>query len=148
MPTSISTVAPGEIRAIIGPNGAGKSSLINLISGIYQPDSGTVRIDGRSFARVPTAQLAALGVARTFQNLALFPGLNVIDNVAIGLTHRLEAGLFGQVFGLPGARRAIRREREAAIEILSFLRSRASWRTALSPPWPMACKSGWSWRAR
>jgi branched-chain amino acid transport system ATP-binding protein len=77
-------VAPGEIRAIIGPNGAGKSSLINVISGIYAPDHGRVRIGGTTFRQVPTNRLARLGVARTYQNLALFKGLSVPDNVAIG----------------------------------------------------------------
>lgn len=115
-------VAPGEIRAIIGPNGAGKSSLINLISGIYRPDSGRIGIGSRSFASVPTQQLATLGVARTFQNLALFPGLDVLGNVAIGLAHRLDSGPFGQILGLPRARRANRAERETAVEILAFLR--------------------------
>jgi branched-chain amino acid transport system ATP-binding protein len=115
------TVCQGEIRAIIGPNGAGKSSLINLISGIYRPDRGRIRIAGRSFASVPTQELAALGVARTFQNLALFPGLDVLENVAIGLAHRLDAGPLAQVLGLPSARRAIRDTREAAAEILAFL---------------------------
>ncbi|RUX36162.1 ABC transporter ATP-binding protein, partial [Mesorhizobium sp. M7A.F.Ca.CA.002.09.1.1] len=68
------SVRQGEIRAIIGPNGAGKSSLINVISGVYRPDRGHVRLDGTSYAQVPTQRLAHLGVARTFQNLALFKG--------------------------------------------------------------------------
>ena len=78
-------VATGEIRAIIGPNGAGKSSLINLISGVYRPDRGKIWIGGQKFATVPTDDLARLGVARTFQNLALFKGLTVRDNVIVGL---------------------------------------------------------------
>src|SRR5450631_2058866 len=76
-------VAQGEIRAIIGPNGAGKSSLINVISGIYVPDRGRVTIGEDTFRQVPTQRLARLGVARTFQNLALFKGLSVLENVAI-----------------------------------------------------------------
>ncbi len=71
-------VRPGDIHAIIGPNGAGKSSLINVISGLYRPDSGSVRIGEEVFARVPTSRLSRLGVARTFQNLALFPNLSVL----------------------------------------------------------------------
>ena len=69
------TVRKGDIHAIIGPNGAGKSSLLNVIGGIYRPDRGRVSIAGQVFARVPTQRLAKLGVARTFQNLALFKGL-------------------------------------------------------------------------
>ena len=79
------SVLSGEIRAIIGPNGAGKSSLINVISGVYRPDRGHVQLDGTVYAQVPTQRLAHLGVARTFQNLALFKGLSVLDNVASGL---------------------------------------------------------------
>ncbi|RWN50182.1 MAG: ATP-binding cassette domain-containing protein, partial [Mesorhizobium sp.] len=67
-------VKGGEIRAVIGPNGAGKSSLINIISGLYHADHGTIAIDGQSFSQVPASRLARLGVARTFQNLALFGG--------------------------------------------------------------------------
>jgi branched-chain amino acid transport system ATP-binding protein len=94
------SVASGEIRAVIGPNGAGKSSLINVISGIYRPDSGHVLIDGHAFARVPTARLSRLGVTRTFQHLALFPNLSVLDNVAIGLAGAAHATFVEQIIGL------------------------------------------------
>ena len=71
------SIAKGEICAVIGPNGAGKSSLVNVISGLYRPNRGRMWIGGRSFGHVPTARLARLGIARTFQNLALFKGLSV-----------------------------------------------------------------------
>ena len=74
-------VGAGEIHAVIGPNGAGKSSLINAITGLCAPQAGRVRIGAAAFARVPSGRLATLGVARTFQNLALFTGLSVRDNV-------------------------------------------------------------------
>ena len=114
-------VVEREIRAIIGPNGAGKSSLINLISGVYRPDQGTIGIGNRHYMAIPTQRLAALGVARTFQNLALFPGLSVLDNVAVGLTHKSRSGSLAQMLGLPAAARAIRRERAAAADVLDFL---------------------------
>ncbi|MDR3515760.1 MAG: ABC transporter ATP-binding protein [Azospirillaceae bacterium] len=114
------TVAPGEIRAVIGPNGAGKSSLINVVSGLYRPDHGRVWLGGRSFAAVPTDRLAALGVARTFQNLALFKGLSVLDNVAVGLNHGFRAGVFAQIAGLPGARRERAAAQERAAAVLDF----------------------------
>lgn len=114
-------VFAGEIRAIIGPNGAGKSSLMNVVSGLYTADSGTVSVAGRSFARVPPQRLAVLGVARTFQNLALFPGLTVAQNIASGLAFRRSAGLVSQVFGLPGAQREAAREAARLQEIASFL---------------------------
>ena len=115
------TVDTGEIRAIIGPNGAGKSSLLNVISGIYRPQRGHVWIDGRKFAQVPTQQLARLGVARTFQNLALFKGLSVLENVVIGWAAVRHANFVEQIVGLGLARR----EREDALgraeEIIDFL---------------------------
>ncbi len=94
-----------EIRAVIGPNGAGKSSLVNIISGLYRADEGEIRIGRESFERVPAGRLAALGVARTFQNLALFPKLSVRENIASGLAHSRAAGVLAQVLNLPGARR-------------------------------------------
>ncbi|KAA0594555.1 branched-chain amino acid transport system ATP-binding protein [Azospirillum lipoferum] len=114
-------VAPGEIRAVIGPNGAGKSSLLNVVSGLYRPDRGRVWLGGHSFASVPTDRLATLGVSRTFQNLALFKGLSVLDNVAAGLSHRLRAGVFAQVIGLPAARRERAEGYARAEELLAFL---------------------------
>lgn len=98
-------VGRGEIRAVIGPNGAGKSSLINVISGLYRADAGNLRFGSETFRAVPPQRLAALGVARTFQNLALFPALSVAQNIASGLVFRREAGLLRHFLALPGARR-------------------------------------------
>lgn len=115
------SVRPGEIRAIIGPNGAGKSSLINVISGVYQPDRGHVVLDGRRYAQVATQRLARLGVARTFQNLALFKGLNVLDNVASGLAYKARSNFAGQILGLGRSRREQAEQRGRADQILEFL---------------------------
>ncbi|AYM65968.1 ABC transporter ATP-binding protein [Agrobacterium fabrum] len=114
-------VRHGEIRAIIGPNGAGKSSLINVISGVYRPDRGYVAINGTAYRPVPTQKLARLGVARTFQNLALFKGLSVLDNVAAGRAYVSRANFLSQVAGLPLARREQADARERAGRILEFL---------------------------
>ena len=114
-------IQPGEIRAVIGPNGAGKSSLVNVISGIYRPDHGRVHIGGRSFAQVPTSRLARLGIARTFQNLALFKGLSVADNVAIGRVAATRATFVEQLMGLPRARRERADAQERAAEAIDFL---------------------------
>ncbi|WP_233352087.1 ABC transporter ATP-binding protein [Pseudogemmobacter humi] len=114
-------IREGEIRAVIGPNGAGKSSLVNVISGLYRADRGVITHGGESFAHVPPARLPGLGVARTFQNLALFPGLTVAQNIASGLVFRRKRGLFAQLLSLPKAR-AETRETEARIrEIAGFL---------------------------
>ncbi|MFT4191581.1 MAG: ABC transporter ATP-binding protein [Comamonas sp.] len=115
------SVAAGEIRAIIGPNGAGKSSLVNVITGLYRPDAGRVAVGGQVFAQVPTARLAALGVARTFQNLALFKGLSVRDNIALGRVLHTRSSFAEQLIGLGRARRERADARERAGEAIAFL---------------------------
>jgi branched-chain amino acid transport system ATP-binding protein len=114
-------VRPGEIRAIIGPNGAGKSSLINVISGLYRPDSGRIRLNGKNYAQVPAQRAARLGLARTFQNLALFKGLTVLENIATGLAFAGRSGFLGQALGMPRARREEREARERAEQVIAFL---------------------------
>jgi branched-chain amino acid transport system ATP-binding protein len=116
------SVRAGEIRAIIGPNGAGKSSLVNVISGLYRPDSGAIRIRGVSYARIPAQKAARLGFARTFQNLALFKGLTVLENVMSGLAFVRRSGFFGQALSLPRARREEKQARDRALSVLEFLR--------------------------
>ncbi|MDC9809272.1 MULTISPECIES: ABC transporter ATP-binding protein [Rhizobium] len=115
-------VQPGEIRAIIGPNGAGKSSLINVISGQYRPDAGDVSLNGKTYKQVPAQKAARLGIARTFQNLALFKGLTVLENVMTGLTFQRRSTFIGQAFGSPRARREEREARERARQVIDFLR--------------------------
>jgi branched-chain amino acid transport system ATP-binding protein len=77
-------VAAGEICALIGPNGAGKTTLFNCVSRLYQPTSGSITFDGHNLLSTPGYRIARLGIARTFQNLALFPALTVVDNVLVG----------------------------------------------------------------
>jgi len=111
----------GEIHSIIGPNGAGKSSLINVISGLYKPDSGTIRLGDTAFAAMPPGRLAALGIARTFQNIALFKGLTVAANIATGLTDQSHASAFEQIFGLPRAAREARATARAVDAVIERL---------------------------
>ncbi|MET3757927.1 branched-chain amino acid transport system ATP-binding protein [Rhizobium binae] len=115
------SVRRGEILAIIGPNGAGKSSIINVISGVYRPDRGFVWLSGRRHAQVPTQKLARLGIARTFQNLALFRGLSVLDNVVVGRAHKTRSSFVEQIVGLGRARTEQRDARSRAFEVLEFL---------------------------
>ncbi|WP_377515406.1 ABC transporter ATP-binding protein [Ochrobactrum sp. RH2CCR150] len=115
------SVRHGEIRAIIGPNGAGKSSLINVICGVYRPSHGQVLIGGKSYNSVPTHKLAHLGIARSFQNLALFKGLSVLDNVMSGRAFTNRANFLSQVIGLPQARREQADARERASRVIDFL---------------------------
>jgi branched-chain amino acid transport system ATP-binding protein len=78
------TIDDGQICALIGPNGAGKTTLFNCVSRLYQPTSGSIEFDGHDLLRTPAHRIARLGIARTFQNLALFPALSVMDNVLVG----------------------------------------------------------------
>lgn len=114
-------VAAGEIRAIIGPNGAGKSSLLNVISGLYAPNRGHVRWAGHSYEQVPTAELAALGIARTFQNLALFKGLSVRDNIALGRAVHTRSTVLEQLLACGRARREQAQAQAWAQEVMDFL---------------------------
>jgi branched-chain amino acid transport system permease protein len=95
----------GHVHALIGPNGAGKSTMINMLSGVVEPDSGHIRFCGNDLVRRPAHGICALGVARTFQNLRLFADLTVLENVMLGRHARMRTGFFASLFGLPSARR-------------------------------------------
>ncbi|GAA5071525.1 ABC transporter ATP-binding protein [Nocardia iowensis] len=111
-------VAPGEVFAIIGPNGAGKSSLFNVLSRLYPPSSGRIRVDGRDIRDLRPHQLPGLGVARTFQNLGLFGPLSVLDNVLIGRSHAMTAGCWRTGLRTSRARTEERAARDAAHALL------------------------------
>ena len=98
-------VPEGSITAIIGPNGAGKTSLFNAVSGCYRPQAGGITFAGEAVTRMPAPRRAALGVARTFQNIALFPGMTVLDNIKVGAHVHLRAGLPAAGLYLGRARR-------------------------------------------
>src|SRR5579863_9547596 len=90
-------VSRGEIVSIIGPNGAGKTSLLNMISGFYRPDRGSIRLDEHDITRCRPAEIARLGIARTFQNIALFSGLTVLDNILLGRHVHMRAGVMASL---------------------------------------------------
>jgi branched-chain amino acid transport system ATP-binding protein len=112
-------IESGELFAVIGPNGAGKSSLFNALSRVYEPDAGTVRLDGRDFLRVRRDRLAGLGVARSFQNLGVIAHLTALENVLVGRHHLMRTGTLRGGLGLAG--REERRHRAAALEALEFV---------------------------
>jgi branched-chain amino acid transport system ATP-binding protein len=95
----------GKVTSIIGPNGAGKTTLFNVISGFYPADSGSVAFAGKNLLPMPAHTRSAQGIARTFQNLALFPGLSVIENIKLGAHSELRAGLFSSAVYFGSARR-------------------------------------------
>lgn len=113
-------VEPGEIVSIIGPNGAGKSTIFNLITGVYRPDGGDVRFEGRSIVGKPPNAIVDLGIARTFQNLRLFTNLSVLDNVLVSQHHKFRSTWLSAVLRTPGYRRQERAARELATEKLAF----------------------------
>jgi branched-chain amino acid transport system ATP-binding protein len=115
-------VRRGSITGIIGPNGAGKTSLLNCIAGFYRPQQGRILFDGRDIGRVTPDRRAALGMARTFQNIALFEGMTVLDNIKLGAHAHLRTGVVSALLYGPRARReevALREEVER--DVVDFL---------------------------
>ncbi|OAE54133.1 ABC transporter ATP-binding protein [Achromobacter mucicolens] len=114
-----------EIRAIIGPNGAGKSSMLNVINGVYTPQQGGIEFRGQRFSRMNPRRAAEMGIARTFQNLALFKGMSVLDNIMTGRNLRMKSGLLAQAFRLGPAEREEIQHREFVENIIDFLEIQA-----------------------
>ena len=114
-------VHDGELFAVIGPNGAGKTSIFNVLSGVYRPQSGSVRFLGREILGERPHRIAAMGMARTFQNIELFANLDVVDNLMLGRHHALGYGWPSAVAWLGRARRAEIRNRREVEEIIDFL---------------------------
>ncbi len=115
-------VRPGSITAVIGPNGAGKTSLFNTISGFYRPTSGHIRFRGQDITRIPAPRRAKMGLARSFQNIALFRGMTVLDNIKLGRHAHLKTNVFDALLYLGRARREeaeLRRDVEE--RIIDFL---------------------------
>ena len=110
-----------EVRAIIGPNGAGKSSMLNCINGVYTPQQGTITFRGKTFSHMNSRQVAEMGVARTFQSLALFKGMSVLDNIMTGRNLRMKTNLFQQAIRWGAAEREEIAQREAVERIIDFL---------------------------
>ncbi|REE95196.1 ABC transporter ATP-binding protein [Thermomonospora umbrina] len=115
------TVETGRMVGLIGPNGAGKTTVFNCLTRRYDADEGTVDYVGTDLLSVPPHAIAALGIARTFQNLGLFPGMSVRDNVLVGAHSRARAGFGSAALRLPAVRREEARLRDAADEILERL---------------------------
>ncbi|MBM3361116.1 MAG: ABC transporter ATP-binding protein [Betaproteobacteria bacterium] len=114
-----------EVRAIIGPNGAGKSSMLNCINGVYTPQSGTIAFRGRTFDHMDSHEVAEMGIARTFQNLALFKGMSVLDNIMTGRNLRMKSNILLQALRIGPAEREEVRHREFVEHIIDFLEIQA-----------------------
>jgi branched-chain amino acid transport system ATP-binding protein len=112
-----------EIVSIIGPNGAGKTTVFNLITGIYRPTAGEVRLEERSLVGLNPDQVVKRGIARTFQNIRLFNNMTVMENVLVGLHTQLKANVLSSLFHTPGVVREEADARKRAIDLLSFFGS-------------------------
>jgi branched-chain amino acid transport system ATP-binding protein len=115
------TVRRGGITSIIGPNGAGKTSLLNMISGFYRPDGGTITFEGADITDKRPAQIAALGIARTFQNIALFGGMTVLDNIMLGRHVRMKSGVLSSFIYWGLAQKEEVAHRARVEELIDFL---------------------------
>ncbi|MCH1387695.1 MAG: ABC transporter ATP-binding protein [Rhodobacteraceae bacterium] len=114
-------IREGEIRAIIGPNGAGKSSMLNVISGFYVPQEGEVYFRGQKRAPMRPYEVARQGIARTFQNIALFEGMSVLDNVMTGRLTQMKAGILSQALWRGKAEKEEVENREICEKVIDFL---------------------------
>src|SRR6266702_3552094 len=115
-------VRRGEIVSIIGPNGAGKTTLLNMVSGFYHPDGGAIFLDDRDITHLAPNRIAAFGIARTFQNIALFRGMTVLDNLMLGRHIHMKAGVFSSFvyWGLAQKEEVVHRKRVE--DLIDFLK--------------------------
>ncbi len=115
-------VRQGEILSVIGPNGAGKTTLLNMLSGFYHPDTGRIVMDGADLTRLKPSRVAELGVARTFQNIALFRGMTVLDNLMLGRHVRMKSGVLASFiyWGMAQKEEIVHRRRVE--DIIDFLK--------------------------
>ena len=114
-------ILEGEVRAIIGPNGAGKSSMLNVINGFYHPQQGEVWFNGQKRGAMKPYQIAYQGIARTFQNIALFKGMSTLDNIMTGRFTHMKSGMISQVFWKGKAEKEEYENREAVEKVIDFL---------------------------
>jgi branched-chain amino acid transport system ATP-binding protein len=115
------TVRQGEIRAIIGPNGAGKTSMLNCVSGFYRPQEGQILYNGHDLTKTPTHKIAALGIARTFQNIALYTGLSALDNLMAARHIQMKQNSLQSILYWGAAQREEAAHRQVVEEIIDFL---------------------------
>jgi branched-chain amino acid transport system ATP-binding protein len=110
-----------SIHSIIGPNGAGKTTLFNCITGFYRPEIGDIRLDDHSMVGLLPDQIVRHGIARTYQNIRLFPDLTAMENILVGLHSHLRSGYFGIVLALPATRKEEKEANEEALRLLKFV---------------------------
>lgn len=112
------TMNKGEITSLIGPNGAGKTTVINLLTGFYKPDTGSIVLDGKNIVGLSSDECVKTGICRTFQNIRLFRNMSVLDNILIGMQYMIPYGSFLSLFPNPKKNKAEKEAREKAMELL------------------------------
>jgi branched-chain amino acid transport system ATP-binding protein len=110
-----------KIAAVIGPNGAGKTTFFNMITGIYTPDEGEIKLDGKSIVKVKPDRITEMGIARTFQNIRLFGSMTVLENVMVGMHIHLKSGIFSTLLNLPHVRHEEQKAMKEAYRLLQFV---------------------------
>ena len=141
-------VAPGQIAGLIGPNGAGKTTLFNCLSRLYVPNEGDILFEGRSILRQPRHAIPELGIGRTFQNVALFDHMSVLDNVKVGCHSRTSTGFITNALRLPQSEPEERRITERAEELIAFMDLQRHSRACRPAACRSRCASASSSRAR
>src|SRR5438105_2807859 len=111
----------GNILGLIGPNGAGKTTLFNCLSRLYQPSKGDILVEGQSILSKPAHKICEVGIGRTFQNVALFPNLSVLDNVRVGAHSHTKGDIVSDALHLPWTRKQERELNEGVAEIINYL---------------------------
>jgi branched-chain amino acid transport system ATP-binding protein len=114
-------ITEGEILGLIGPNGAGKTTCFNAVTGVYRPTSGDIRFNGESITGKKRFEITKLGVARTFQNIRLFPSMTALENVLVGADAQHKTGILSALFRLPRHRREEQEGHDRAMELLRFM---------------------------
>jgi branched-chain amino acid transport system ATP-binding protein len=114
-------VKENSIHSVIGPNGAGKTTLFNCITGFYRPETGEISLNTHSLVGLLPDQIVRLGIARTYQNIRLFPALTAMENILVGFHSHLSAGFFGIIAGTPGTRKEERKAEEEGLRLLRFV---------------------------
>jgi branched-chain amino acid transport system ATP-binding protein len=141
-----------EVRAIIGPNGAGKSSMLNVINGVYQPQSGTVTFRGETHAHMESHHAAERGIARTFQSLALFRGMSALDNIMTGRNLKMKSNILAQALRIGPAAKEEMAHREFVEHIIDFLEIQAIRKTPVGQlPYGLQkrrSRAHWRWNRR
>ena len=121
------TIEKGELYGLIGPNGAGKTTAFNMLTGVYKPTDGVIKLDGEDITGKSTIEINKAGIARTFQNIRLFSELSVLDNVKVGLHNHYRYSTFAGIFRLPAYRKAEKEMDAKAMELLKVFNLQDEW---------------------